>query len=845
MISNTFENTPVRTVRGAAEVYEASATSKSGKTVILRDALEGESVKAKLSSKNLISVPTLDAEADKNRVLFEGSMTGDFVFSCLFNYSECKTPTAAQFSFVVDGVEKYMTRGSTDEREMALSGTLTKITFLNWGYGVGSVGQIQLEEGTVATEYMPYDMDFTGTEVMVSGKNLLSKDDYYYGSVEMNGVTFTINDDGSITANGTATKTTVFYIIGGGGTEALISINQKLKKGVPYTVSDNPPGASFSTYCIQYSINDSYYSPLNTTRTFTLTSDTDVLTRMYITVNAGVTANNITFHPQIEIGTEATDFEPYKPVYTRSAEADGTVRGINAYNPTTVLSTDEAIINAECNACLFYETISYDGDLQSFDLERTGDSKFFGFGVCQKANIKVRNADLSHKYTTSNRFRLLLDDIYITPYLNVSEVHKDENTNALSITAYDVLGKAAAITVADLALESPYTIGDFAASCASALGCGLALPSLPEFELSYAGGANFGGTETIREALNDVAEATQTIYYINYKNELVFKRLDADGEPDFTIDRENYFTLDSKTNRRLSAICSATDLGDNVEASMGYSGTTEYVRNNAFWTLREDIAELVEGALANVGGFTLNQFNCDWRGNYLLEVGDKIALQLKDGSTVESYFLNDSLSYNGGLRQTTQWEYIDTEETKNNPSSLGDLLKETYARVDKAERRIDIVASEADNFNSNIAQLQLTTDEISSLVSQNQIVLNDTVENVEAQLAELNTKVNQTAEELQISIEKIEGEGASRITTSTGFTFNEEGLRVAKSGSEMETAITEDGMTVYKKNKEVLTANNEGVKAIDLHATTYLIIGKNSRFEDYGSNRTACYWIGG
>jgi hypothetical protein len=60
----------------------------------------------------------------------------------------------------------------------------------------------------------------------------------------------------------------------------------------------------------------------------------------------------------------------------------------------------------------------------------------------------------------------------------------------------------------------------------------------------------------------------------------------------------------------------------------------------------------------------------------------------------------------------------------------------------------------------------------------------------------------------------------------------------------MTTTITEDGMTVYRNEEAVLVADNEGVKAEDLHATTYLIVGQFSRFEDYG-DRTGCFWIGG
>ena len=55
-------------------------------------------------------------------------------------------------------------------------------------------------------------------------------------------------------------------------------------------------------------------------------------------------------------------------------------------------------------------------------------------------------------------------------------------------------------------------------------------------------------------------------------------------------------------------------------------------------------------------------------------------------------------------------------------------------------------------------------------------------------------------------------------------------------------------MSVYKNEEKVLIANNEGVKAANLHATTYLIIGNYSRFEDYtnidGEVRTGCFWIG-
>lgn len=86
--------------------------------------------------------------------------------------------------------------------------------------------------------------------------------------------------------------------------------------------------------------------------------------------------------------------------------------------------------------------------------------------------------------------------------------------------------------------------------------------------------------------------------------------------------------------------------------------------------------------------------------------------------------------------------------------------------------------------------------------------------------------------------------GVSSVSNAVG-TFNSDGLRISRSGSEMTTQITDNGMTVSRNEQQVLVANAQGVDAENLHATTYLIVGKYSRFEDYGDNRTGCFWIGG
>lgn len=505
----------------------------------------------------------------------------------------------------------------------------------------------------------------------------------------------------------------------------------------------------------------------------------------------------------------------------------------------------------------------YTDALKSFDIERVGEAKFFGYGICQKANIKLIDVNRELDITTANSFKLYVgaDDDYISPFptFYVTEVNRDENTGQLSITTYDALNKAAAHTTSEVVLparvdeENPtgYTIYTYALACANLLGiAAIELVNVEDdaFDLYFEDGANIEGTETIREIFNAIAEATQTIYYLNKDNNLVFKRLDKDGEAAAALDKARYITLDSKTNRRLATITSATELGDNVTVSTTELGTTQYVRDNPFWELREDIAELLDKAIAAVGGLTINQFTCFWRGDYLVELGDKLALTTKDDGIVYSYLLNDKISYDGSYSQDSQWSFEDNEgDTAANANTLGEALKQTFAKVDKANKQIDLVVSEVQANKSDITALQLNTDSINATVQSMETVNKEAMDTINSDIATLTEKVNVavTSEQLEITINSKLEDGVTKVETNTGFKFDDTGLTVSKKDSQMTTTITEDGMTVYKDNEEMLVANNQGVNAVNLHATTYLIIGTNSRFEDYAGNRTGCFWIGG
>lgn len=123
--------------------------------------------------------------------------------------------------------------------------------------------------------------------------------------------------------------------------------------------------------------------------------------------------------------------------------------------------------------------------------------------------------------------------------------------------------------------------------------------------------------------------------------------------------------------------------------------------------------------------------------------------------------------------------------------------------------------------------------------------ITSTVSNYEDSL----TKIQQTANDISIRVEALENnEEVTSVTTTTGYTFNADGLTIHKSGDEITNLLDNTGMYVSRGDDNILIANNIGVEAINLTANQYLVIGMNSRFENYSSDtdrkRTGCFFVG-
>lgn len=130
---------------------------------------------------------------------------------------------------------------------------------------------------------------------VVKYKNLLPN---FAVSTTINTLDFTVNEDKSITVNGTSTGTTNFTLVGSSGvaTEILkLNANQDYYNTTSIRLVYRLVGGDYGA------INSGYFKPTN-----------DLSIRhIYLSIPAG-TYNNVTYYPQIVEGNKALPYVPYE-----------------------------------------------------------------------------------------------------------------------------------------------------------------------------------------------------------------------------------------------------------------------------------------------------------------------------------------------------------------------------------------------------------------------------------------------------------------------------------------------------------------------------------------------------
>ena len=168
------------------------------------------------------------------------------------------------------------------------------------------------QEGTpTPTAPQPINVVSGRQDIVVAGKNLIPFSDIISTSgTTSNGITFTLQADGTIKANGTATA----------GVSIYLTTNYIEQKAGTYTFGDGIASGQSATTFFLYAdvrhLDGTFWDAKNfstaetTTRTRTIEEAFKFKPR--IVIRQGQVLNDLIFKPQLEKGNQATTYEPYQ-----------------------------------------------------------------------------------------------------------------------------------------------------------------------------------------------------------------------------------------------------------------------------------------------------------------------------------------------------------------------------------------------------------------------------------------------------------------------------------------------------------------------------------------------------
>ena len=246
---------------------------------------------------------------------------------------------------------------------------------------------------------------------------------------------------------------------------------------------------------------------------------------------------------------------------------------------------------------------------------------------------------------------------------------------------------------------------------------------------------------------------------------------------------------------------------------------------DAAWRLR-----IAEGLYQQLKSVTYTPCKVELPAGWEIYPGDVVGVTDKNGRRFSLYVMTKTQRGQRDILECTGSHRRDTSDAVNSSRVSGLEGKVLELQMDMNGLRL-----ENTNGEKQMTSLQLTVDGIESKVTAQQ----NQLDAAQSQI----TTLRQDAQAVDIAIRKIYTDGVSRVETTTGYTFGAEGLRIRKSGEEMENLLDNTGMYVTRSGETVLQANNAGVVATDVQVRNYLTLGDHARLEDYGLGRTGCFYI--
>ena len=400
-------------------------------------------------------------------------------------------------------------------------------------------------------------------------------------------------------------------------------------------------------------------------------------------------------------------------------------------------------------------------------------------------------------------------------------VHTTQTTNyGMTVTAYDRVTRLDRDLTGWLAERTgwPVNLGDLAREVCAA--CGLELAKAPDtaYEVEKFTLSSLTG----RQLMQWIGEAGGCFCRARADGRLElswFEQTDRSlGKADYYQDSLRFESHEVLPVEQVKLIQTSADVGA-VWPQATEAVNTLLIRGNPLLAAQttDKIEPVARALYERFSALRYTPCTVTVKEEQAIRPGDIITV---DGKTV--YVMAADLNQ-GRLRLSCTGS-----EKRSDSATVTISQKELVGRVLEIDTRIDGLTAENRDNAGRISRLSMTVDGLTAEVS--------TQLSLEQQRL---SKLEQTAEGLSLQLRQVGGQ----VVTDTGYTFDADGLRIARSGTEMENRLDHSGMYVCRGGETILQANSRGVVAADVQVHNYLHVGSHARFEDY-AGRTACFYIG-
>ena len=453
----------------------------------------------------------------------------------------------------------------------------------------------------------------------------------------------------------------------------------------------------------------------------------------------------------------------------------------------------------------------YANKLQSIEQEVSAvKGKMFGAVVSYKSTIKlidVKNVvQVNVGAKASPQIGINGELLPMTP-VYISSNTFDEVKGIRTLVGEDAIGFTDKYIWNDIKsdLGNTFIIQDVFAAIASKIGTEFMITGeLPNINAVYTKATfNVNGDETLRQILTAAAEATGAMVFINGNGKMEIKMLS--NTIALAIDKNTQFNLSTEPSSSLSGIISINELNDMISVGNN-SSYVSVISVNPFIDPTDDSSqEKLQNLFVKYQGNTFYPYKLKWRGNPALEIGDKIRLTLRDGSTIDTWYLGEKVKYTGGMSAESSWEADESEKPEVGSQTISDTTRRTMAKVDKANQKITLLTEASGEQGQKISQLEVSLDGIRTEVSEVSNTANGAMTKA--------TTVEQTVDGLKVQVTEANGKADKADKNASAAVTKANELEITVNGYDARiTAAENEASTAVTKTTE-LSATVDGISS--------------------------------